>query len=88
MPRGVPEQLGARPDRGQAGVPGQVDRDLFERRELDDGTAQLAVAGQPIYRFAGDLESGDMNGQGVDSLWFMVAPDGTRNTSTVPTAAV
>jgi predicted lipoprotein with Yx(FWY)xxD motif len=69
---------------GRLGLPADVDRSLFERRELDDGTTQLAVGGQPTYRYAGDLEPGDMNGQGIDSLWFMVAPDGTRNTSSVP----
>jgi predicted lipoprotein with Yx(FWY)xxD motif len=69
---------------GKLGLPDEVHRSLFDRRELDDDTTQLAIAGQPLYRYAGDLEPGDMAGQGLETLWYLVAPDGTRNTSSVP----
>ena len=62
-----------------------VERSLFGRRALDDGTQQLTVDDQPVYRFTGDAEPGDQNGQGVDTLWFMVKPSGLRNTGTPPT---
>jgi predicted lipoprotein with Yx(FWY)xxD motif len=42
-----------------------------------DGTSQLAVAGRPLYRFAGDLESGDTTGQGFNERWWVVGADGT-----------
>jgi len=42
-----------------------------------DGTQQLAVADQPLYRFAGDSTPGDTAGQALNSVWYVVAPDGT-----------
>lgn len=44
------------------------------RRE--DGTIQLTVGGWPIYRFSGDAQPGDLNGQGLNGLWFVVGPSG------------
>ena len=66
---------------GKLSVSGGIDRAIFERRELEDGTVQLAIGGQPLYRFAGDLEAGAVNGQGIEKLWYLLSPDGTRNTS-------
>ena len=66
---------------GKLSVSGGIDRALFEERELEDGTVQLAIGGQPLYRYAGDLETGAVNGQGFDKLWYLVNADGTRNTS-------
>jgi predicted lipoprotein with Yx(FWY)xxD motif len=43
-----------------------------------DGNQQLTLGGQPAYWFAGDANPGDTNGQGVDNLWYLVAPDGSR----------
>jgi len=68
---------------GKLSVSGGIDRALFEERELEDGTVQVAVGGQPLYRYAGDLEAGTVNGQGFDKLWYLVNADGTRNTSLV-----
>ena len=66
---------------GKLSVSGGIDRALFEERELEDGTVQLAIGGQPLYRYAGDLGAGAVNGQGFDKLWYLVNADGTRNTS-------
>jgi predicted lipoprotein with Yx(FWY)xxD motif len=46
---------------------------LTDRR---DGSAQVTYKGMPLYRFSGDQQPGDTNGQGVGGSWFMVAPDG------------
>ena len=46
----------------------------------DDGTIQVTYADQPLYLFAGDMSAGDVNGQGVDGAWFVVAPDGSMIT--------
>jgi predicted lipoprotein with Yx(FWY)xxD motif len=37
-----------------------------------DGTVQLTVAGQPVYRFSGDRRPGELKGQNVNGKWFVV----------------
>ena len=39
----------------------------------DDGSKQLAYAGRPLYRFAGDAAAGDTKGQGLASGAWTVA---------------
>lgn len=43
----------------------------------DDGGEQVTVAGWPLYFYAPDTEPGDVLGQGVGDVWYVVAPDGT-----------
>jgi predicted lipoprotein with Yx(FWY)xxD motif len=43
----------------------------------DDGTEQVTAAGWPLYFFSGDAAAGDVNGQGIGGVWYVVAPDGT-----------
>ena len=45
--------------------------------ERDDGSTQVAAAGWPLYYFASDEAPGDANGQGVNDVWWVLAPDGT-----------
>ncbi|USZ73313.1 COG4315 family predicted lipoprotein [Natronosalvus halobius] len=45
--------------------------------ERDDGETQVATDGWPLYYFASDEEPGDVNGQGVNDVWWVLAPDGT-----------
>ena len=40
--------------------------------ERPDGTHQLKAGKWPLYRFAGDSEPGDTNGQGSGGVWFVV----------------
>jgi predicted lipoprotein with Yx(FWY)xxD motif len=54
------------------GITGTVS--LIERA---DGDMQVAVNGQPLYRFAGDAEPGQANGQGTLDVWHVVDPAGT-----------
>jgi predicted lipoprotein with Yx(FWY)xxD motif len=43
-----------------------------------DGTQSQLVAGRwPLYRFAGDSQPGDVNGQGSLGKWFVVRADGS-----------
>lgn len=41
-----------------------------------DGRKQLTVNGMPVYYYAKDRAAGDILGQGVGSVWYLVAPSG------------
>ncbi|MET0789588.1 MAG: hypothetical protein ABWY33_10125 [Cellulomonas sp.] len=43
-----------------------------------DGKLQITIDGRPIYTFAQDKAPGDVNGQGLNSVWYVIAPDGTE----------
>ncbi|MGX5696905.1 COG4315 family predicted lipoprotein [Agromyces soli] len=43
-----------------------------------DGALQATLDGWPLYTFAGDAAPGAVNGQGVNGVWWVVAPDGTK----------
>jgi predicted lipoprotein with Yx(FWY)xxD motif len=44
----------------------------------DDGTKQVTLDGLPLYTYAEDSAAGDVTGQGVQGVWWVVAPDGTK----------
>lgn len=37
-----------------------------------DGTRQLTYKGQPVYYYAGDSETGDMNGDDIGGVWHAI----------------
>jgi predicted lipoprotein with Yx(FWY)xxD motif len=41
-----------------------------------DGSKQVAINGVPLYYFAGDKKAGDVNGQGLNGVWFLVDATG------------
>jgi predicted lipoprotein with Yx(FWY)xxD motif len=43
-----------------------------------DGTRQITVNGRPVYLFQGDKAPGDINGQDVKKVWFLVSPSGAQ----------
>ncbi|WP_395242645.1 hypothetical protein ACGGZK_10670 [Agromyces sp. MMS24-K17] len=49
-----------------------------ELGEIDtpDGESQLTLNGWPLYYFAGDQAAGDVNGQGVSDVWWVLSPAG------------
>ncbi len=47
-----------------------------------DGGEQLTVNERPVYLFSGDSQPGDINGQGLSDLWFVVGIDGEPITKT------
>ncbi|HUF99134.1 MAG TPA: hypothetical protein VMM60_13470 [Ilumatobacter sp.] len=53
-----------------------LDASMFTTVERDDGALQIAVDGWPLYSFAGDQGPGDVNGQGVGGIWYVVNADG------------
>lgn len=57
-----------------------IDASLIGTTERADGTVQATYAGWPLYSFAGDAASGDVTGQGVNDVWWVIAPDGSRVT--------
>jgi predicted lipoprotein with Yx(FWY)xxD motif len=48
------------------------------------GETQITVNGLPIYLFQKDAAPGDVNGQGVGDVWWVIAPDGTKITDPLP----
>ena len=53
-----------------------VDGDLLGTTERTDGTTQVTYAGWPLYFFVQDEAAGDVAGQGVNDVWFLVSPAG------------
>lgn len=64
-----------------------LDAALFGTTERDDGTLQVTYGGWPLYYFAGDKDAGEVNGQAVGEVWYLVALDGSPLTDAVPAAA-
>ena len=58
-------------------LPEGLDAAVFSVVERDDGSHQLKAGKWPLYRFAGDDEPGQTNGQGSGDVWFVVNPDGS-----------
>lgn len=46
--------------------------------ETPDGKMQVTVNGWPLYYFAGDSAAGDVKGQGVQDVWWVLSPAGER----------
>ncbi|WP_309127927.1 hypothetical protein [Microbacterium sp.] len=43
-----------------------------------DGATQVTLNGWPLYYFAGDSAPGDVKGQGVNDVWWVLSPAGER----------
>ena len=41
-----------------------------------DGSDQITYNGWPLYYFANDTAPGDTNGQGINDVWYVLAPEG------------
>ena len=55
---------------------GSLDPALFSTVENPEAGTMLKVGDWPLYRFAGDAAPGDVNGQGVGEVWYVVGPTG------------
>ena len=69
-----------------ADLPAGLDAEVFSVVGRDDDTFQLKAGEWPLYYFSGDAAEGDVNGQGVGGIWFVVAEDGTLIKDDKPTA--
>jgi predicted lipoprotein with Yx(FWY)xxD motif len=61
---------------GDTAIGSDLDAAMFGTTARTDGTEQLTVNGQPLYRYAPDTSPGDTNGQEVGGVWFVVGVDG------------
>ena len=43
-----------------------------------DGSTQVTLNGWPLYYFVGDAAPGEVKGQGVNDVWWVLTPDGER----------
>jgi predicted lipoprotein with Yx(FWY)xxD motif len=64
------------PALGTATAGDGVDAALLGTVEWADGSVQATYNGWPLYYFAGDAAAGDLNGQGVNDIWWVVGADG------------
>jgi predicted lipoprotein with Yx(FWY)xxD motif len=64
-----------------------VDAALVGTVTRADGSSQLTIGGWPVYRYIGDTKPGQWKGQNVGGTWFVVAPDGKKNLTCLPTPA-
>ena len=53
-----------------------LDASLLDTADRGDGTMQVTYNGWPLYYFAADAAPGDINGQGVGDIWWVIGPDG------------
>ena len=49
---------------------------LLKETRRAEGTSQATYGDWPLYYYAGDMGPGDVDGQGVDGVWFVVGADG------------
>jgi predicted lipoprotein with Yx(FWY)xxD motif len=61
---------------GDTAISTDLDDSIFGTTTRTDGTEQLTVDGQPLYRYAPDANPGHTTGQGVGDVWFVVGADG------------
>ena len=55
---------------------GADDSLLATATRADDGSEQVTYNGWPLYYFAQDSAPGDVNGQEVGDVWYVVSPEG------------
>ncbi len=53
-----------------------VDATLLGATARTDGKTQVTYNHMPLYHFAKDKQAGDITGQGVGGVWFVVSPRG------------
>lgn len=68
------------PVTGEATASGDVDEGLIGTITRPDGATQVTYGDVPLYWYAADAEPGEVNGQGVGGVWWVVGPDGSRIT--------
>jgi predicted lipoprotein with Yx(FWY)xxD motif len=57
---------------GEASAGDGIDESLLGTAEREDGTLQVTYNNLPLYHFSGDENAGDINGQGLSDVWWVV----------------
>lgn len=55
-----------------------VTASMLGSTKRSDGTTQVTYNGWPLYYYVGDKVAGDINGENVQSVWFVITPAGTQ----------
>lgn len=58
-----------------------ADTALLGTTERDDGSQQVTYNDWPLYLWQGDQQPGDVTGQNVNEVWFVVSPAGDAVTA-------
>ncbi len=53
-----------------------LDESLVGTITRDDGSVQGTYNGWPLYYFSGDSAPGDVNGQGLNDVWYVIDASG------------
>jgi predicted lipoprotein with Yx(FWY)xxD motif len=65
-----------------------VDADMLGTTTRKDGSTQVTYNDMPLYYWFQDKRAGDVRGQNVGTVWFVVAPDGSVNKKVIARVAV
>ncbi|WP_324651127.1 hypothetical protein [Georgenia sp. H159] len=76
------------PVEGEPAAGEGVDEALLGSIEREDGTVQATYGDWPLYYFSQDTSPGDVTGQGVNDVWFVVTPDGEMVTEAPDSGAM
>lgn len=66
-------------DAGESAKGGADVTGTFGTLSRADGTTQVTYKDAPLYYFSGDAAAGEVNGQGLNGVWFVASPDGGPN---------
>jgi predicted lipoprotein with Yx(FWY)xxD motif len=55
---------------------GELDQALVRTTTRRDGRMQITYNGWPLYYFAADQNPGEVKGQGVGDVWWLISPEG------------
>jgi predicted lipoprotein with Yx(FWY)xxD motif len=60
-----------------------VDKALLSSIDRAEGASQITYNKWPLYYYVGDVGPGDIDGQGIDNVWFVLGANGKliRNTA-------
>ncbi len=53
-----------------------ISTDLISTTVRKDDSVQLTYDGWPLYYYFKDRAAGDVTGQGVGNVWYVLSPDG------------